>query len=414
MLHHIDENHLRDSKNPDSYTRQAKQYFKLVTLNDNSHAVPIGSFTYKIQKYPSDIDVDVVANYTGDLSLIGRQAADDIKRYVKRLSSKKNSYFIDFKCGIDKSGESIHWTKNDIMNGYTKQHGITYQLHESMIQKSKIKIDFIVKYKERFVELATVFSLIQLNNEDKEPINISDNFMETYPLQIISDINEYKNSNPFKAVKRLWSLSRFYNNTNLLKTLEPLINSNLSLLGQVNTDIETIIVMINNIHKLPKKDMLKIIDGFKDRLSTVLDIDIDEDFICKDIDKAYNQFEKGNYSDCINTLSYIEKYILSKISGETISYLRNYGLWPLPNDILILFDQNSVHPNKEGGYVYRPKTVGEYLKYSTESGVTRIDYERLLKQEKEDGYTLLPKWTDKLTEKNKAVLHKYLIDQIEN
>lgn len=332
MLHTINGDRLGDRKDPNSYTLQSKNYFKLVSLNNNTEAVPLGSFTYKIQKYPSDIDMTETAKYHGDLESIAEDATEDIQKFVIRLSSKKQNYFSDMKAGVDKSGEAIHWTKSEVLKGYKVIGNDKYYLHDSIMQKSIIKIDYIVRLKDRFVELTSFLGLVQTDDSGNDHyINLSDNFMSEIPRLLMHDINEYKEKNPFKAVKRIWSLARYFNNTLILKSIEPLINSNLSLIGQVNADIDTVILMLKKIktNDLPRKVMSTFIDGFKSRLSTIQDIPLDEDGLYQMIDESRIDFDNYNYKNAVEMLSHIKDYLLTHMNKATIDYLRLHNLWPL-------------------------------------------------------------------------------------
>lgn len=329
-LHKIPPYKLSESKLPDSYTAQEKRYLKLVTLNDKTEVTPIGSFTFKIQRYPSDIDINEMANYSGSLSLISKEFVKDIKRLVRKISSHKSNLFSDFKAGIDKKGESIHWTKSEVLNGVKILNGKKYLLKDAVTQKSVIKLDYFVRLKDRYVEMSMFFLLTEVDPEGEEHfINLSDSFLTDFPSMVMQDIIKYAKVKPFKAVKRLWSLSRYTNDIEMLKKLAPLLNSNLSLLAQINADIETVNLMIMKYAKkkaLPKNVLSRMIDGFKSRLSTVLDIPLDETGLDEQIDNAVYLFGKKQYKAVISQLEEIEQQLLGVINSETDEYLKSIKL----------------------------------------------------------------------------------------
>lgn len=325
MLHHIPKKRLGDSRPPDSYSTQEKKFFKLVKLHNKVDILPVGSFSFKIQSKPSDIDIQETAVYSG--KKIAREILSDIKNIINRMD--QNGYFSDFKAGMDSKGESIHWTKSEIKRGNKTINGKKYSLKDALLQKSIIKLDYFVKLRERFVEFTTFFILQEKTKNGKKYINTEPLNIQDLVDDLKKDIIEYQYKNPFKAVKRLWSMSRITGNNDVLKKLAPLLNSNLSVLSQINADFETIMLMIEKLKKLPRNSLSKMIDGMKERITHVIDIQYDEDWFDSMIDSARKALLSRDYHSVISILTQLKEYLKELIDKYTIDYLTRKGLWPL-------------------------------------------------------------------------------------
>lgn len=92
---------------------------------------------------------------------------------------------------------------------------------------------------------------------------------------MLIDIARYQKSKPFKAIKRVWSLTIITNDSNTLKLLKDVIKSNIAILGQINADIETIILLIEYKSEYNKFFILNKLDGFRERMLTIIDTKLD-------------------------------------------------------------------------------------------------------------------------------------------
>ena len=110
---------------------------------------------------------------------------------------------------------------------------------------------------------------------------------------LFNDIQKYRNVKPFKSAKRLWSLSKIRHDVETLNKLEYLINSSVSILSQINADIETLQLLINKNINYDKNYILIEIDTFIDRITRIIDIDLNEDEIIKMIRDIKTSFIKS-------------------------------------------------------------------------------------------------------------------------
>ncbi len=86
-------------KNPNSLSNDIVKIIRLVsTLPDTK---PVGSFLYRIQKYPGDIDMMEQIIKMGSREDAGNLLDKDMRKIMFRLKTRPDVYFADFKAGID-------------------------------------------------------------------------------------------------------------------------------------------------------------------------------------------------------------------------------------------------------------------------------------------------------------------------
>ncbi len=87
-------------KDPKQYTLPVKKLLKVISY-DKEKIHPFGSFTYRSQPYPGDIDSgEEFIECCGQQDAI-TQIAKKIQRIIKKVLNAEGFYFADFKAGID-------------------------------------------------------------------------------------------------------------------------------------------------------------------------------------------------------------------------------------------------------------------------------------------------------------------------
>ena len=66
--------------------------------------------------------------------------------------------------------------------------------------------------------------------------------------------------------KRIWGIARETKNKKILDIMTPLFQSSMARINKIVAEIETIILMAQNIRSMPWMTLLKQIDEFKLRL----------------------------------------------------------------------------------------------------------------------------------------------------
>jgi hypothetical protein len=314
IIGQIESDRIDTIKSDEEIPEIIKNYIKIITIPDTK-VIRVGSAMLKIQPYFSDINV---------MNIIHKQVSSDklvkffianLKNLLKTIIEIPNLFFSDFKAG------GLHWTVDQIMEEKHNQ----LSLYDACFIKDVIKLDIIGPYDERYLEMSTFFIL----KSSSEYINVETDYFESFKKSLLKDISHYQESKPFKALKRVWSLARITNDSTTMKLLKDIIKSNISLLGQINADIESIILLIEHESKYDTEFIFNELDGFREKLSTIIDIKLDYEKINLMIDNIKLLFKFGkdqNFNESnvlIENLTRLHNYLLKVINKETFDYLES-------------------------------------------------------------------------------------------
>lgn len=393
---------------PDSsYPLSALKEIKLLTFGRDKTAQPFGSYIYRIQKYPGDLDL--VEEFTECCSLddVVTQFAKALQNVVRKINKERLHYFSEVKAGLDERydvnigemldgtyfpnlelkefsqrlfkkkllskeendiiqyilsseevlGEDeydtihyifrnhriIRWSDEEILKGFkilpgNKKITLKYALSQSgkNDEENHIKIDMISELGGRLVEITNFFQLAYEDEGEMHLVNIDLEKNHDIPTQLPKEIEKLYFSNmyysPFKMIKRMYSLGRHNLDQNLLSKVIPFVSSNTSLLYQIKSEIDTIILVIERIKSYPKKSIARQLDDMKLRLSTVLELSQD------DLIQMNNMIDKINFItskyEKVDLLKDLKKLIVAHVNMQTINYLQKVGLNPPPYQYL--------------------------------------------------------------------------------
>jgi hypothetical protein len=315
LIHRIPKNRLVEDKQTLSVPQKIKDYVKMITI-PNTKTVRVGSSVLKIQPYFSDVDIMNVVELPMDTEELITHFIKNLKSIVTNLINRKDRFFSDFKAA------GMHWKPEEIMAEMKDGKS----LRDSVKFKDVLKIDMIVPYNERYLEMSTFFVL----KSKQGYINVEDDYFASFKKSLLHDIEKYKVSKPFKAVKRVWSYARISNDLNTLDMLKDLITSNIAIIAQINADIETIELLIEHNSDYDLPFTINEINLFKERLSNMLDIDFDEEKVDLMIDKLIYLFTNTNRSEEKNkekleALGQLHDYLLTVSNKETLDYIQHIG-----------------------------------------------------------------------------------------
>jgi hypothetical protein len=381
---------LIEQKDPTSYTNDIKRAINLVSI-DSNNAVPFGSFIFKAQSYPSDIDVIESVSDCCSEKKVFEKMYNILHELINRIDKTKNYFFSEIKAGRDdRFNINIGEREGKFIMNYDYEyiltqiddlfkHGLLSKDELRRLQQivtPQIDNDNFDELKEFFRLKSTIrwsrdeifqgykflpgnkmITLLQAISQ-KTPVKIDVwapingkyievtnffilrvannmiNFKFDYENQIKQEIDKYFSKTfwkPFKGAKRMWGLSRHNFNKQYLYLLTPLFQSGIANINQINSEIDTLISMYQKLTYLPTDIIRNQIDTFKTRLSNIDDIDFDEKFVYLTIDKVLGSHER---STIIKLLSELEKYFKKVINEKTIEYLKYVHLYPIPKYFL--------------------------------------------------------------------------------
>lgn len=101
-------------RKPSEYSQEVNNILKIITTNSN--IFPVGSYKYKIHKYPGDIDIFETLKSCCLYSEARFAISKKIQKIAKKILKQKNIFLGDFKAGID--------SRLEIYIGKTKQNKV--------------------------------------------------------------------------------------------------------------------------------------------------------------------------------------------------------------------------------------------------------------------------------------------------
>lgn len=281
------------------------------------------------------------------IHLMHKNRLIDKKEHDKLMSSAGNLTYDnwDYVNEEIRKAKTIRWRYSEIEAGHKKPNG--KKLFDALKDKTNVKYDIWSFINGKYVEVTNMFIFVMLDpkssttsstsgNGTKHYVNMRDDFEEHRPEELREDIEKLFISKiyfkPFKMVKRMWALAHMTNDKAMLKKLTPLTSSTISLAGQVSSEIETLIMMLEKLASPPLEHIRQHIDTFKPRLANVTAFRIAEKYIFNVLDDMADGVYEVN--DMIKLLKEIKDYLKEKISDYTIDYLKGVNLWPPPRDYL--------------------------------------------------------------------------------
>jgi hypothetical protein len=282
---------IKEKKFPDNYSDSVLDIVKKASFNNNLNIKILGSASIRSQQYAGDFDAECNAS-------IDLDPAPKFKNIIKRV--RESCYITDFKIGhvkewdvmngsikenkvdfslpkslsvLDKlkadkiispaeykgaerllraiknpltfikarKGIRFHilrWLPSEVLAGVKEIRGRSITLNDAIFSGGLIKLDFITSIDDRFTEFSMIYNLY-LNKilVTESPKNVVDSLKE--------DIIYYNTTNPFKALKRLFSLAKITKNLEEIEYLSPILNSDLGRLYAIINDLATIHMLLD-------------------------------------------------------------------------------------------------------------------------------------------------------------------------
>jgi hypothetical protein len=189
---------------------------------------------------------------------------DDEAKMARKYLRKSNTLagFVSAKSKI--KFHLIRWSAPEILAGKKRlRDGRKYTLEQAFSSPTITKLDTIgLVQNNRYTDFSMIY---KFSNNGK--------ILNPDEMDIIKSIKEsiiyYKSiDEPFKVLKREFSLAKFTNNMEKIHALVPILNSDLGRLYHVLGDVKTLIDLLD--HRRPSLKTIKFeIDQFKGRISTI-------------------------------------------------------------------------------------------------------------------------------------------------
>jgi hypothetical protein len=312
-----------------------------------------------------DIDIGVLENglYTSSLFL-----RDNIETYYEHKLITKEDYEIIMRALNYKTADAydvihhiireyriLRWTVDEILKGKKQVLGengkyVTLDLFDIAMQtgsKTLFKIDEIALFQNRFSEYTNVYFLYikDKSNYIHSAIGKAEDVDEGLRREIEKLYFSDFYYNPFKAIKRMFALAQSPNHntdpkfTGLIKKLYKFISSKTSMLYQMKSQLDAILVILEKSKSIHNVNINRQIDEMKFRISSYLQINND------DLDKInilIDRIVSNTGPKKINSIKYFKKVLVEQlINPSTIIFLEKNYINPPPNFLLPKFKKYS-------------------------------------------------------------------------
>jgi hypothetical protein len=333
-----------ETKKKDEYPQRADLLTNFIKFPSNAFTKSTnfiyGSYALKTQPYYSDIDTinNVHINLPRRKSIA--YIVKMLKHITKKIVDKKGWFFTDMKAGMYDDGSSVHWTPQEVIKGKRNgkmpdfnNHVGEKKLSDAVQENALLKIDMVAPYYGRYIEVTVVYFISDLDGD----INFTQ--MQLDPEYILKSLKEdtrkqFNNHKYFKTAKRIFAQAKAKNDLKVIKALLPLITSNVSKLSSIESDLKTIILLLEERHKLNKVITNEEFNIIIDKLSNVIDISFNEQAIIHALHYANHNIKKHNLINAINALKYIVNYIHSITNNQTMNYVLNHKLTNILNNYI--------------------------------------------------------------------------------
>ncbi len=283
--------------------------------------------------------INIIPNYV-EKGLITKEDGDIIMYAADNaMTSKTSQNDYDIIMYVLRKYFILRWSAEEVLHGSKRLVGNTsITLVDALNENSLIKIDEITIINGRFVEVTNAYFLSFPRYNRDVMVNEPHDVYKDLPLDIEKLYYSDMWYNPFKALKRAFALARAPDNMEnplyrkILQKLFPFISSNTSLVYQIKSELEAILIVLQTSKSIPKAMIDNQIDSMKFRLSTVIEISTTQVVdLSTDIDKIVAVSQK--YAK-IGSIEALVKDLKKIINRNTIAYMDKVGLNPFPAALL--------------------------------------------------------------------------------
>ncbi len=336
-------------KNPKSFSDQVKDTIRIVTFNPD--VLPVGSFMFKDIRYPGDIDILEFYNGCCDERSVANAASNRLRQMIYEITQQKDIYFSEFKSGLDmnmlenskiaraqgnialaelyKAKSVLRWTEQEVLSGMKElSTGAYIDLADSLAYDTIVKLDIWSLTGDRYIESSNFMILTYTDKDGKEhPINAK---LFNLVDRVREDVEKYLKINPFKALKRIWILANVFKKPDDIKLrdkITDLVSSDVGLLYQLITDIETVRLMAEGVPNYPYVKLMQILSNMKDKFAFITNVPLDFEYIYNSIDMISNSGIRGQ--SLLNNLLSLELELRGSLERITRQWIKANKILPL-------------------------------------------------------------------------------------
>lgn len=265
-------------KNIKEYGTKVKNIFNFLSIAGEYRV--IGSASLKKIKYFSDYDLDELFEEDRTNDTIYTKIYKSFKKKFVDARKNPNLFITDFKCGLNSDGEPLRWSYDDMMKGYKimeNRRKITFE--ECIDIKTTIKLDLVALIDGLYTEFSENYYFKIGENGGNFFLHDIDKEHLLNELKHSYDEYMYVEQNYLKALKRTFAYKELKNKkkykSQLLKLMN-YFNSYIGLLNKIRSELDIILVLIENKHDFRKPKIQDIIFNIKHMKNSLIENGIND------------------------------------------------------------------------------------------------------------------------------------------
>lgn len=194
-----------------------------------------------------------------DNKIISEAEYKGAERLLRNVDSPLT--FIEARKGI--RFHILRWKSGEILAGVKDARGYKITLEDALASGGMVKLDLIASIESQFTEFSMIYNLF-LHKKEITPHSSN----AEVEAAIKEDIIYYNNRNPFKAMKRAFSLAKMKKQYKELEKLLPVLNSDLGRLYQIVGDLESLHALLEQENP-PVAEIKENLDEMKARMGSI-------------------------------------------------------------------------------------------------------------------------------------------------
>lgn len=311
------------------------------TKNIKSEIILFGSYNLRAQPYYADFDtlnlIYINKNYEETAKIVVKH----LKSIIKKIEMKKGWFFTDCKAGLYEDGEAIHWTSEEIYKGKRNKnadfngHFGNKNLIDAVKEHALLKVDMVCPYYDKYIE-ATVVYLIKYKDGY---FNYDPEWLEAH--RVVSSIGndalkQLNKGKYFKVIKRMFAILRYSKNEKYINIIKPLINSNISKLSSIGSDLSTLALLLELNKPININFTAGEVQSFKEKISNMLDLNVNPNQFDNIFDCIYVNLINRNLEKVYELLNCAINLIQKINNNEIINFFnsKNINFLDLVNSII--------------------------------------------------------------------------------
>ncbi|QIG59359.1 hypothetical protein [Dishui Lake virophage 2] len=274
------------------------------------------------EKDPLVYITDFKCGWDERLKYEGDYSAKSLKKYLKNPLIPRGKKMAINRAEGEKKEDLVRelfilrWKPKDVEAGKIKLIDGTYKtMEECLLDPTTLKIDLIKQVGDQFCEISENYYIKTKSGKTNYPENPTKKLVEK---GLEDDIRYYRNTNAFKALKRLFSLYLLEDKKSpKIDKMIDFFNGQVGYLNKIRAELEILEKVLTQDFRKPKWETIQAnLQMIKEQLSSVFEIPFSE--------KIFDEIDKITEKSALKDIITLKDYFAKKINSYSKDFLANY------------------------------------------------------------------------------------------